>query len=81
MHHVDPARLADLQLSALRLRFEQLRDRIPVLTAIAGEQGVTEIGAAEDVVPLLFQHSVYKSYPASLLERNRFGPLTSGSTG
>jgi hypothetical protein len=76
MHHVEPARLADLQLSGLKLRFEQLRGRIPVLTAIAGEQGVTEIEAVEDVVPLLFQHSVYKSYPASLLERNRFGPLT-----
>jgi hypothetical protein len=76
MHHLDPARLADLQLSALRLRFGQLRDRIPVLTAIAGEQGVTELGAVDDVVPLLFQHSVYKSYPSSLLERNRFGPLT-----
>ena len=38
--------------------------------------GITELDAAEDVVPLLFQHSVYKSYPASLLERNRFTQLT-----
>jgi hypothetical protein len=43
---------------------------------MADEQGITEIDALADVVPLLFQHSVYKSYPASLLERNRFAPLT-----
>jgi hypothetical protein len=76
MHHVEPERLAALQLSALQLRFTELRDRIPVLKAIADEQDVSELDTAEDVVPLLFQHSVYKSYPASLLERNRFGQLT-----
>jgi hypothetical protein len=76
MHQIDPARLAELQLSALRLRFDALRDRVPVLTAMAEEQGVTAIEQLDDIVPLLFQHSVYKSYPASLLERSRFGALT-----
>ena len=76
MQHVDPDRLPELQLSALQLRFEQLRDRIPVLQTMAEQQGIQAVDSPEDVVPLLFQHSVYKSYPASLLERNRFTQLT-----
>jgi hypothetical protein len=76
MHHVEPDELAALQLEALRLRFTELRDRIPVLTTMASEQGIDSIGELDEVVPLLFQHSVYKSYPASLLARNQFGSLT-----
>jgi hypothetical protein len=76
MQHVEPERLARLQLRALQLRFAELRDRIPVLTTMASEQGVSALGDLDDVVPLLFQHSVYKSYPVSLLERNRFDVLT-----
>jgi hypothetical protein len=76
MQHIDPEYLADLQLEALRMRFADLRDRIPVLTAMADEQGIDRIGAVEDAVALLFQHSVYKSYPVSLLENNRFDALT-----
>jgi hypothetical protein len=76
MHHADRDRLAALQLAALRLRFDELHDRIPTLTAMAAEQGTDEIAELDDIVALLFQHSVYKSYPASLLEKNRFGQLT-----
>src|SRR5438874_12282158 len=76
MQHVEPGRLADLQLAAMRMRFAELRDRVPTLGAMAGELGVRDVGALDDVVPLLFQHSVYKSYPPALLERNRFDHLT-----
>jgi hypothetical protein len=76
MQHVESKRLAGLQLTALQLRFSELRDRIPVLTALVSEQGVDELVDLDDVVPLLFQHSVYKSYPLSLLERNRFDLMT-----
>ncbi|MHB8693907.1 MAG: hypothetical protein ACYDHH_21930 [Solirubrobacteraceae bacterium] len=76
MHHLDPERLTALQLAALRIRFEQMPDRIPTLAAMVREQGTSTIERLEDVVPLLFQHLVYKSYPASVLERNRFGELT-----
>jgi hypothetical protein len=58
------------------MRFAQLREAIPTLTAMASEQDVTEIGELNDVVPLLFQHSVYKSYPAQLLTKSRFTELT-----
>jgi hypothetical protein len=76
MQHVPADELAALQLSALQRRFDELRGQIPTLQRMATESGITEIDALGDVVPLLFQHSVYKSYPASLLLRNRFAELT-----
>src|SRR5690606_17351218 len=33
---------------------------------------IDHIDKLEDVVPLLFEHTVFKSYPPSLLENNRF---------
>jgi hypothetical protein len=77
MQHEDPDVLAALQLAALRIRFAQLHDRIPVLAAMVAEQGIDEIAEPDEIVPLLFQHSVYKSYPPSLLAGSRFGHLTS----
>jgi hypothetical protein len=76
MHHMPAEELEALQLAALQLRFDELRDAIPTLTAMAGEQGVEAIDHLDDVVSLLFQHSVYKSYPASLLVKSRFTELT-----
>jgi hypothetical protein len=76
MQHVPADELAWLQLSTLQRRFSELQDRIPTLERIASESGIESIGELNDVVPLLFQHSVYKSYPASLLLRNRFSELT-----
>jgi hypothetical protein len=76
MHHLDPVRLAALQLEAMRMRFAEQRDTIPVLTTMADELGIRELERVDDVIPLLFQHSVYKSYPSSLLVNNRFTQLT-----
>jgi hypothetical protein len=76
MHHIAPDRLADLQTEALNLRFTELREAIPVLRTLADEQGISQIDSLEDAPRVLFQHSVYKSYPASLLEAARFRPLT-----
>jgi hypothetical protein len=76
MQHADPLRLAELQLDAARLRFAQMRDSVATLGTMAGELGTEQIATLEDLVPLLFQHSVYKSYPPALLERNRFDLLT-----
>ncbi|HLY58996.1 MAG TPA: hypothetical protein VKS60_25765 [Stellaceae bacterium] len=43
---------------------------------MADELGIDSIRCLDDVVPVLFQHTVYKSYPVSLLEKYRFGALT-----
>jgi hypothetical protein len=76
MQHVEPERLAALQLTAVQYRFKHHRDQIATLRTMSDELGISEIATLDDVIPLLFQHSVYKSYPASLLEHNRFGHLT-----
>jgi hypothetical protein len=76
MQHVPAEELEALQLAAVQMRFADLRDRIPTLSRMAEEAGVDSLDGVNDVVPLLFQHSVYKSYPASLLLRNRFTDLT-----
>jgi hypothetical protein len=76
-HHLPVAELAQLQRSALGQRFAALRDRIAVLRTLADEQKVGEFESLNDAVPLLFPHTMYKSYPASLLEKDRYDQLTS----
>ena len=68
--------LETLQLAALQLRFEQLRPRIPALAKLADKQKITEVHAFDDVVTLLFDHAMYKSYPPSLLHQGRFDQMT-----
>lgn len=75
-HSLPHAEIQALQLAALRQRFAELRDRLPVLKAAAEQQGLTEIASLDDGAGLLFPHTVYKSYPVSLLERNRFDQMT-----
>jgi hypothetical protein len=70
------AELEAIQLAGLRGRFEQLRQRVAVLTVLADEQAITTIRTLDDAAPLLFQHTMYKSYPVGLLLRHRFADLT-----
>lgn len=65
-----------IHLNGLQKRFAQLRAAIPVLDSLAQEQGIEHIARIDDAVPLLFPHTVYKSYPLSLLERGQFDRLT-----
>jgi hypothetical protein len=65
------------QLGALRHRFNTLRAAIDPLNKLATDQGVGELDSIEDVVPVLFDHRVYKSYPLSLIEKRNFPRLTS----
>lgn len=75
-HHVPRHEIEAMQLAALQHRFRSLRNRVAVLKAAADEQGVEEISSLADGARLLFPHTVYKSYPVSLLERNRFDQMT-----
>lgn len=70
----DPARFdiphADLraaQLAAAQERFSGLRDKIKLLDHRAGEAGLEAISDFADLVPLLFAHTSYKSYPDNWL--------------
>ncbi|MGE0829747.1 MAG: hypothetical protein AB7O04_10395 [Hyphomonadaceae bacterium] len=74
-YNVPYQELLSLQLEGLQYRFSALRDRIPMLQKLADAQDIHEIRKIDDVVPLLFEHTMYKSYPPSLLENNRFGQI------
>lgn len=69
------AELREVQIAALDERFRERRARIGLLEHRAHEADVTEVGRFEAAVPLLFPHSVYKSYPESFLTEDRWDRL------
>jgi hypothetical protein len=73
---VTRAELEPLWLAAANDRLQAQRRSIPVLDRVATEAGIDEIKTFDDLVPLLFPHTVYKSYPAALLERGRWDGMT-----
>jgi len=74
-HSVPRDELHRLQIGNLRRRFADLRGRVPMLEKLADRQGIDSIDRLEDVVPLLFEHTMYKSYPPQLLEESRFADI------
>lgn len=65
-----------LQLEALRINFDRLRDRVPALKKLADRQGVERIDKLEDVLPVCFDHRVLKNYPIQIIENRDFAKLT-----
>lgn len=73
------AAVEQAQREALVARFETLRPTVAALDKLADRQGVGGLDGGDpfaDVVPILFDHRVYKSYPLSLIERRQFDRLT-----
>ena len=56
-------------------RFQELRQQVPVLKQRADDEGITEIARREDMIPLLFPHTTYKSYPESLIAKGQWAQL------
>lgn len=73
---IDRATVEQAQLAALKLRFARLRNELQALKTLADKQNVNEINKIEDVLPVCFDHRVYKTYPLTLLEKRQFAPLT-----
>jgi hypothetical protein len=67
-----PDDLAELQLAAIRERFAERRQQIRTLDKRATETGITEIRTLDDVVPLLFAHTNYKSYPEAFIDAGQW---------
>jgi hypothetical protein len=65
----------NLRLQALQARFEERRHQVPVLAQRAEDEGIREIRHDEDVVPLLFPHTTYKSYPETLISKGMWPQL------
>jgi hypothetical protein len=70
------AQLRDTQVAALNERFLEGRDRIKLLSYRAREAGIIEVRSVENMVPLLFPHTAYKSYPEAWLMERRWDRLT-----
>ncbi|SOE65565.1 hypothetical protein SAMN05414139_02698 [Burkholderia sp. D7] len=71
-----PDNLRELQLAAMRERFAQCREQIKLLGRRAADMGVGEIRSEADMVPLLFAHQIYKSYPEQFMENGRWKHLS-----
>src|SRR5882724_1282841 len=76
MHRLPRAELESLQRAAMARRFTEHRERIEIVQKLAERLGIDALHEFDDVVPLLFPHTVFKSYPASLLDKKRFDLMT-----
>ena len=67
--------LRDTQVAAMDERFQERKDRIKLLGHRAREAGIDRVGSRDDMAPLLFPHTAYKSYPESWLIEERWDRL------
>jgi hypothetical protein len=64
-----------LQLEAARELFRERIEQIPVLSRRAKDTGVDEIRSLNDIVPLVFAHTAYKSYPQTFVDEGRWDQM------
>src|SRR5271156_4613150 len=76
MHSIDRGELEALQRQAMSIRFRQHHQSIEILRKLADRLGITALNTFNDVVPLLFSHTAFKSYPAVLIDKKRFDLMT-----
>ncbi|CAB4852168.1 unannotated protein [freshwater metagenome] len=74
-YDVDDAEILPLQIQAAHEAFARMRPLIPLLDRRATEAGIEKITSLADVVPLLFSHTVHKSYPQSFIQKGRWDRL------
>lgn len=75
IHSVSPKEAEPVLLAGLNMRLEERRQQIPVLAKLADAQGIAAVATLDEAAPLLFTHDTYKSYPISLLAKQRFDQL------
>src|ERR1700760_1923498 len=76
MHSISRNELEAMQREAMGIRFQQHRESIEMLRKLADRLGITTLNEFNDVVPLLFSHTAFKSYPAALVDKKRFDLMT-----
>lgn len=62
-------------IETLDAHFQQRRQQVPVLAQRAEAEGITQIASREDMIPLLFPHTTYKSYPESLIAKGQWATM------
>jgi hypothetical protein len=76
VHSVPREEAEAVQLAGINLRLQQRRGQIKVLEKLADAQGIASIDTLDDAAALFMAHDVYKSYPVSLLAKQRFDQLS-----
>jgi hypothetical protein len=71
----DVAELRPLWLRAAGERLRERAEQIPALKARIGDADITDISDFGSVIPFLFSHDTYKSYPRDFLDKGRWGLL------
>jgi len=67
--------LESLQIEAAQEAFERQREHVTVLDRRARDVGIDKINSFEDIVPLLFSHTTYKSYPLTFISSGKWNLL------
>jgi hypothetical protein len=76
MHTIGRPELEELQRQAMGIRFRQHHESIEILRKLADRLEIKALAEFKDVVPLLFSHTAFKSYPAVLIDKKRFDLMT-----
>src|SRR5246127_5887148 len=76
MHSIPRRELEELQRQAMGIRFREHYQSIEMLRKLADRLSVTALNEFNDVVPLFFSHTAFKSYPAALIDKKRFDLMT-----
>ncbi len=76
IHRLERAEVEAVQLAAMNLRLEERRGQIKMLEKLADGQGIARIDSLDAMAPLLMPHDIYKSYPVSLLAKQRFDQIS-----
>jgi hypothetical protein len=62
-------------IARMDAHFQERVQQVPVLRRRAEAEGIKEIQSLEDVVPLLFPHVTYKSYPETLVSKGQWAAM------
>ncbi|MGE0383391.1 MAG: hypothetical protein AB7Q97_01590 [Gammaproteobacteria bacterium] len=65
-----------LQIEAANDYFQDRMPQVAMLRRRAEDTGVTGVRRFEDIVPLLFSHTTYKSYPMSFVTKGQWPRMT-----
>jgi hypothetical protein len=76
MHTLPRAELEPLQREAMARRFGEHREGIEMVRNLADRLGIEQVKEFDDIAPLFFAHTAFKSYPAALLDNKRFDLMT-----
>lgn len=70
-----PVNLHELHLNAVCELSARRREQIKVLDRRAAEVGIGAVSELQDVVPLLFSHTTFKTYPDSFVDEGRWSRM------